>query len=60
MCVGSVFTQPPYNDSFFFYLVKTFPLSHIKPFSDAILDQMSRHTDPGPPTIVDWQGRELS
>ncbi len=35
MCVGSVFTQPPYNDknppSFFFYLLKYLPLSQIKP-----------------------------
>ncbi len=25
MCVGSVFTQPPYNDSFFLILLKHFP-----------------------------------
>ncbi len=41
MCIGSVYTQPPYNDkdppSVFFNLVKSFPLSHIKLFSDACL-----------------------
>ncbi len=34
MCFGSVCAQPPY---LFFYLIKSFPLSHIKPFSDACL-----------------------
>ncbi len=42
MCVSSVCTQPPYNDKdppsvFFFYLVKSFPLSQIEPISDACL-----------------------
>ncbi len=36
MCVGSVFTQPPYNDKnppsfFFFYLLNSLTLSQIKP-----------------------------
>ncbi len=42
MCVSSVCTQPPYNDKdppsvFFFYLIKSFPLSQIEPISDACL-----------------------
>ncbi len=50
MCVSSVCTQPPYNDTnppffffFFFldfrrfYLLKSLPLSQIKPISDACL-----------------------
>ncbi len=39
-CVGSVCTQPPYNDKnapsvFFFNIDKSRPLSKIKPFSDS-------------------------
>ncbi len=41
MCVGSVCTQPPYNDKDYreiiFNLVKSFPLSQIEPISDACL-----------------------
>ncbi len=56
MCVGSVCTQPPYNDKdpavfFFFYLIKSFPLSHIKPFSDACLCDVTQTQ--AAPTIVD-------
>ncbi len=57
MCVGSVCTQPPYNDkdppsSFFFNHVKSFPLSHIKPFSDACLCDVTQTQ--APPAIIDW------
>ncbi len=57
MCVGSVYTQPPNNDKdppsvFLFYLDKSFPLSHIKPFSDACLCDVTQTQ--APPTIVDW------
>ncbi len=56
MCVGSVCTQPTYNDKdppsvFFFYLVKSFPLSHIKPFSDVCLCEVTQTQ--APPTTVD-------
>jgi len=39
LCVGSVCTQPPYNDKnppscFLFNLLKSFPLSQIEPISD--------------------------
>ncbi len=51
MCVGSVCTQPSYNDKnppsvFFFNLLKSLPLSQIEPISDACLCDC--HTDPGP------------
>ncbi len=56
MCVGSVCTQPPYNDkdppSSFFNLVKTFPLSHIKPFSDACLCDVTK-TQALPRLLID-------
>ncbi len=49
MCVGSVCTQPPYNDknpaSVFFYLLKSLPLSQIEP---------SVHVMPLP-RLFDWQ-----
>ncbi len=57
MCVGSVCTQPPYNDKdppvffFIFNLVKSFPLSHIKPISDACLCDITQTQ--APPTTVD-------
>ncbi len=57
MCVGSVCTQPPYNDKdppSVFFLSREI----ISPFSyQAILRCLSvwRPTDPGPSTIVDWQ-----
>ncbi len=35
---------------FFFYLIKSLPLSHIKPFSDACGIKQTEAT----PTIVDW------
>ncbi len=53
-CVLAVCTQPPYNDKdpvFFFYLVKSFSLSQIKPFSDACLCDVTQTQ--APPTIVD-------
>ncbi len=57
MCVGSVCTQPPYNDknppSVFFYLIKSFPLSQIELISDACLCDVTQTQ--APPTIVDWQ-----
>ncbi len=58
MCVGSVCTQPPYNDKdppsvFFFYLVKSFPLSHIKPISDACLCDVTQTQ--ALPRLFDWQ-----
>ncbi len=37
----------------FFYLVKSFPLSHIKPFSDACLCDITQTQ--APPMIFDWQ-----
>ncbi len=37
---------------FFLNLVKSFPLSHIKPFSDACLCDVTQTQ--APPTIVDW------
>ncbi len=56
MCIGSVCTQPLYNDknplSVFFYLIKSFPLYHIKPFSYACLCDITQTQ--APPTIVDW------
>ncbi len=56
VCWQCVYTQPPYNDkdppSVFFYLVKSFPLSHIKPFSDACLCDVTQTQ--APPSIVDW------
>ncbi len=55
MCVGSVCTQPPYKRAtqcFFFNLVKSFPLSQIKPISDACLCDITQTQ--APPTIVDW------
>ncbi len=56
MCVDSVCTQPPYNDkdppSVFFILVKSFPIFHINPFSDACLCDVTQTQ--APPTIVDW------
>ncbi len=36
----------------FFNLIKSFPLSHIKPFSDACLCDVTQTQ--APPTIVDW------
>ncbi len=48
MCVGSVCTQPPFNDTnkstqcFFFYLLKSLPLSQIEQIS------VWHHTDGGP------------
>ncbi len=58
MCVGSVCTQPHYNDKnppsvFFFYLLKSLPLSHIEPILDACLCDIAQTE--APPTIVDWQ-----
>ncbi len=54
MCVGSVCTQPPYNDKdprrFFLYLVKSLNLSHVKPFSDTCLCGVTQTK--GAPTIV--------
>ncbi len=55
MCVGSVCTQPPYNDKnplsvFFFYLIKSLPLSQIEPISDACLCDVT--WTEAPPTIV--------
>ncbi len=49
MCVGSVCTQPPYNDKnppSVFYLFKSFTLSQIEPISDAC--KCDSHKDPGP------------
>ncbi len=37
---------------YIFYLIKSFPLSHIKPFSDACLCYATQTQ--APPTIVDW------
>ncbi len=61
MCAGSVCTQAPYNDKdppsgfYFFNLVKSFPLSHIQPFSDACLYDVTKTQAPS--TIVDWHWR---
>ncbi len=42
MCVGSLCTQPPYNDknlpSVFFYLLKSLPLSQIEPLPRLLID----------------------
>ncbi len=52
MCVGSVCTQPPYNDkdppSVFFFI----SLNHFPPFSDAWLCDITQTQ--APPTIVEW------
>ncbi len=60
MCVGSVCTQPPYNDKnppsvFFFNLLKSLPLSEIKPFSASCLCDVTQTK--AAPTNVDWHGR---
>ncbi len=51
MCVGSVCTQPPYNDKnppvFVFYLLKSLPLSQIEPSVHVTSHRRA------PPTIVD-------
>ncbi len=56
MCVGSVCTQPPYNDkdppSVFLISLNNFPF--LKPFSDACLCDVTQTQ--APPTIVDWHG----
>ncbi len=53
MCVGSVCTQPPYNDkdppSVFLISLNNFPF--LKPFSDACLCDVTQTQ--APPTIVD-------
>ncbi len=52
MCVGSVFTQPPYNDKnspSVFYIYKSPKI--FSPFSNRV--DVTRTE--APPTIVDWQ-----
>ncbi len=53
MCVGSVCTQPPYNDKdppSVFYLFKSFTLSQIEPISDACKCDVTQTE--APPTNV--------
>ncbi len=56
MCVGSVCTQPHYNDkdppSVFLNLVKSFPLSQIEPISDACLCDVTQ-TQALPRLLID-------
>ncbi len=57
MFVGSVCTHPPYNDknppSVFFYLLKSLPLSQIKPFSASCLCDVSQTQ--ALPRLFDWR-----
>ncbi len=57
MCVGSVCTQPPYNDKdppgVFFFVIKCLNvLFKCLPLSQIELISVWRHTDKAPPTIV--------
>ncbi len=58
MCVGSVFTQPPYNDKnppSVFFIYKS-PKIFI-PFSNRAVCSCDVTETEAPPTIVDWQLR---